>query len=204
MAAAIVPAFYPYQGPTMRDVLAGLCRQRFPTVALENDYYIFILSEIDAETLQSFSSDEEVYAHIDNLFASETGGRLDQADALLRYHPRTDSDFSVRLFPGDPAEHLYCLDFVRNDTGYAVNSLFEFELWAGAWPRFPLARVFSIEDAVGLVPESILPGEEKFVLKDGYTCLLKRKGRKDMVFMVPVRGGSNDDRRRTTRSSTWP
>ena len=103
-------------------------------------------------------------------------------------HPIPDSDFFVRLFPGDPAGQVYCLDFVQNDTGHPVNSPFDFELWVGAWPRSALAQVFSVEESMGLAPQAILPGEEKFALRDGYTCLLKRKGRKDLVFTVPMRG----------------
>ncbi|PIL29260.1 hypothetical protein GSI_09310 [Ganoderma sinense ZZ0214-1] len=203
----------------MRDVLTGLCRQRH-------------------RGPRSSSSIEDVYTFVDNLFASETGGRPDYADALLQYigntldgpaqhlnevkpppgfedpscgvilHSIPDSDFSVRLFPGDPAEQVHCLDFVRNDTGYPVNSPFDFELWAAsAWPCSPCSRVFSIEESVGLAPESILPGEEIFALRDrGYTCLLKRKEHKDLVFTVPVRrrlvdGPSN---RRMVRCATLP
>ena len=114
-----------------------------------------------------------------------------------------DSEFSVRLFPGDPAEQVYCLDFVHNDTGHPVNSPFDFELWVGAWPRSALARVFSVEESMGLAPQAILPGEEKFALRDGYTCLLKRKGRKDMVFTVPVRGGSVDSLRHRPIARCW-
>lgn len=81
---------------------------------------------------------------------------------------------------------MYYLDFVCNDAGDPVNSPFELELWAGVcqWPYSTLARVFSIEDNVGLAPESIIPGEKRFVLRDGYVCLLKWKGHKDMVFAV--------------------
>lgn len=120
-------------------------------------------------------------------------------------HSIPDSDFSVRLFPGDPSEQVYCLDFVHNGTGYPVNSPFKFELWAGVWPRSALARVFSIEEAVGLAPESILPGEEKFVLRDGQTCLFKRKGCRDVVFTVPVRGSDDSQSmRRTAKCLTSP
>ncbi len=97
MTSAFVPEFYPRRSPTMRDVLTGLCRQRFPTVNFKNDYYLFILSEIDVKTFQSFSSDEDIYAYIDNLFASETESRSDHADALLQY---------IGDILDGPAEHL--------------------------------------------------------------------------------------------------
>ena len=123
-------------------------------------------------------------------------------------HQIPDSDFSVRLFPGDPAEQVYCLDFVHNDTGHPVNSPFDFELWGGAWPRSMLVRGFSVEESMGLAPQAILPGEEKFALRDGYTCLLKRKGRgKGLVFTVPVRGRAVDSpasHKPIARSSTSP
>ena len=97
MAAAMTTKFSPSQSSTMRDVLTGLCHQRFPTVTLKNDYYLFILSEIDVRTLQSFCSDEDVYAYVDNFFASETEGRPDLADALLQY---------IGDILDSPAQHL--------------------------------------------------------------------------------------------------
>ena len=103
MAAAMTTKFSPSQSSTMRDVLTGLCHQRFPTVTLKNDYYLFILSEIDVRTLQSFCYNEDVYAYIDNLFASETEGRPDYADALLHY---------IGDILDSPAQHLNGVRFL--------------------------------------------------------------------------------------------
>ena len=97
MAAPRTTEISPHRSSTMRDVLRGLCHQRLPTATLKNDYYLFILSEIDFKTLQSFCSDEDVYVYIDNLFASETEGRRDFADALLQY---------IGDILDSPAQHL--------------------------------------------------------------------------------------------------
>ena len=45
----------------------------------------------------------------------------------------------------------------------------------------------SIENAHGIKQEDILPGHEKFILRDGLTCVLIRPGKPKIQFKVPVR-----------------
>lgn len=106
--------------------------------------------------------------------------------------PIPNSDFSVRLFPGAFGRQEYCLDFVRTDTREAVNSPFDFEMWAVPGPSsspqvvVPM-RIRSLESASGVTPEDMKPGAEKFVLRDGMNCLLKRPGHRTARFVVPIR-----------------
>ncbi|KAI8973979.1 hypothetical protein BD414DRAFT_498761 [Trametes punicea] len=84
------------------------------------------------------------------------------------------------------------MDFVDSATGEPVNSPFEYELWGVPDPETPWAmpmcgRLRSIERAHGIKQEDILPGEERFVLRDGQTCMLMRPGKKSLRFTVPVR-----------------
>ena len=48
-------------------------------------------------------------------------------------------------------------------------------------------RIHSFERSLGFSEADIPPGAEKFVLRDGQTCLLKRPGHRDVQFKVPVR-----------------
>lgn len=109
---------------------------------------------------------------------------------LVRPIPR--SRYSIRLFPGSPHVQEYCLDFVDTQTGRPVNSPFKFELWSIPNPSTPWSglgsyRVYSLEQSFRVPQPDIIPGDEKFVLRDGQTCLLKRPGHKDVRFTVPVR-----------------
>ncbi len=81
------------------------------------------------------------------------------------------------------------MDFVRTDTGKPVNSPFQYELWrtADVLSARPSARLTSMERTWGIKQKDIDPGEEKFLLRDGMTCVLKRPGCKDLRFTVPVR-----------------
>lgn len=115
-------------------------------------------------------------------------------DEDVRIRPIPDSDYSIRLW-GKGMETLgqYCFDFVANDTLEPVNSPFEFEL-IGMWnkdapwlPPFGSAKLLSIERAHGTRQEDIPPGEEKFGAMEGTICLLKRPGKRDVTFTVPIR-----------------
>ena len=102
------------------------------------------------------------------------------------------SEYSVRLFPGCYSLREWGMDFVRTATGEAVNRPFKFELWAVPNPKGPATqmgcgRLTSFEESFGIARDKIRPGEEKFLLRDGDTCLLKRPGEKDIRFTVPIR-----------------
>ncbi|KAI0364687.1 hypothetical protein BV20DRAFT_1125466 [Pilatotrama ljubarskyi] len=120
-------------------------------------------------------------------------GATGDPDELVYTRPIPDSKYSVRLFPGalDAAE--YCMDFVETATGEPVNSPFEYELWNIPNPETPwlgmpiVGQLESIERAHGIKQEDILPGEEKFVLRDGQTCMLTRPEKRPIWFTVPIR-----------------
>lgn len=113
-----------------------------------------------------------------------------ERNVFLRPIPHTA--YSIRLFPGSLDAQEYCMDFVDTRTGTPVNSPFQFELWAVPDPAKPWLgcgslRIHNLESAFGYSDDQILPGHEKFVLRDGQTCLLKRPGKKDIRFTVPIR-----------------
>ncbi len=103
--------------------------------------------------------------------------------------PIPNSAYSIRLFPGSITQG----DEVQTESGKPVNSPLGFEIWSTRdpgvmpWLGGGTARVCSLEHALGFRGASIEPRAEKFVLRDGQTCLLKRPGHTDVQFTVPVR-----------------
>lgn len=85
------------------------------------------------------------------------------------------------------------MDFIDNATGVPVNSPFEFELWGVPDWDNPLAglpivqKMRSIENAHNIKTKDIRPGHEKFILRDGQTCVLARPGHTKIRFKVPIR-----------------
>ncbi|EIW63825.1 uncharacterized protein TRAVEDRAFT_41253 [Trametes versicolor FP-101664 SS1] len=118
---------------------------------------------------------------------------VDDDEKFIFVHPIPDTKYSVRLFPGSITAAEYCLDFVDSETGQPVNSSFKFELWGipntdTPWLSFPICgQLRSIERAHGIKQKDIQPGAEKFILRDGQTCVLARPGKRSLRFTVPVR-----------------
>ncbi|KAI0364537.1 hypothetical protein BV20DRAFT_983114, partial [Pilatotrama ljubarskyi] len=114
-------------------------------------------------------------------------------DKLVYTRPTPDSKCSIRLFPGAQHAAEYCMDFVKTATGQPVNSPFEFELWSVPDPDTPwltapmIMQLRTAESAHRIKQEDIPPGEEKFTLRDGQTCMLIRPGKVSIRFTVPVR-----------------
>ena len=81
------------------------------------------------------------------------------------------------------------MDFVHSATDKPVNSPFKFELWSvpNSMVPCPSMRIRSLERSWGVAPAELVAGEEKFVLKDGMTCVLRRPGHRDLRFTVPIR-----------------
>ncbi|TFK80516.1 hypothetical protein K466DRAFT_667619 [Polyporus arcularius HHB13444] len=106
-------------------------------------------------------------------------------DAVVYIRPIPDCDYSVRLWLADDTSGEVCMDFVHNETKQPVNSPFEYELWAMP-SRATLwnepALLASLESSFGA---AVLPGEEKFVMSEGQTCVLKRPGHQNVQFTVP-------------------
>ncbi|EIW63827.1 uncharacterized protein TRAVEDRAFT_41255 [Trametes versicolor FP-101664 SS1] len=113
-------------------------------------------------------------------------------DEFVFIRPIPESKYSLRLFPGSLSAAEYCLDFV-DAAGKPVNSPFEFELWGvpdpdAPWLSMPApGKLWSIEHTFGIKQQEIPPGAEKFILRDGQTCMLMRPGKRPLRFTVPLR-----------------
>ncbi|KAH9848268.1 hypothetical protein C2E23DRAFT_465689 [Lenzites betulinus] len=123
---------------------------------------------------------------------SVTGRKPRPGKDTVFIRPIPDSQYSIRLWAGSAYTHEFCMDFVDSVTEHAVNSPFKFELWIvpdpdSSWLGAPAGCVRSLERNFGISQDKILPGEEKFILRDGQTCLIKRPGKRDILFTVPVR-----------------
>ena len=116
-----------------------------------------------------------------------------ESNKYIHIRPIPDTKYSIRLFPGSISAAEYCMDFVDSASGEPVNSPFEFELWGvpdpdTPWLSMPITmQMRSIENSHGIKQEDILPGHEKFILRDGLTCVLIRPGKPKIQFKVPVR-----------------
>ncbi|KAI0829038.1 hypothetical protein BC628DRAFT_1417397 [Trametes gibbosa] len=103
-----------------------------------------------------------------------------------------ESKYSIGLFPGSVSAAEYCMDFVESATGKPVNPPFEDELWGITNTETPWLSVSictnlrSIERVDGIKQNEISPGSEKFVLRDGQTCVLERPGKRPLRFTVPI------------------
>lgn len=58
----------------------------------------------------------------------------------------------------------------------------------------PSGRLNSLESNFHISQHNIVAGEERSVLRDGQTCVLKRPGKKDVFFRVPVRKWPDDSK----------
>ena len=84
------------------------------------------------------------------------------------------------------------LDFVNTETHEAVNPPLDYELWAvpeqtTPWLSMGGTQLRSVEDGFGIETSEIQPGEEKFILTEGLTCMLVRPGERNVRFKVPIR-----------------
>ncbi|KAI0700832.1 hypothetical protein C8T65DRAFT_557212, partial [Cerioporus squamosus] len=198
---------------TWRDVCMQVMNRNFPGFEPRNDFDIFALGTTQpkdlpagvelntwldeklARAMQNLGSlealMENVWTTLDLSSPFQLKPRRMQRDVFVR--PIPNSSYSIRLFPGCFLAKEYCLDFVDSKTGVPVNSPFKFELWvvpnpSAPWFTFaPSHRVTSLDSAFGVQQDEILPGHEKFVLRDGQTCLLRRPGCRDVRFTVPIR-----------------
>ncbi|KAL1950995.1 hypothetical protein VTO73DRAFT_144 [Trametes versicolor] len=192
-------------------------RKDYPEVKPRNDYDVSSLSEkrfkgspaeIYAQLDEDLALDveesgyefimEAATAMLDS-YVEPTGVKpgcsayVNNDENFIFIRPIPDSKYSIRLFPGSITAAEYCLDFVDSATGEPVNSPFEFELWCipnpdTPWLSFPICgQLRSIEYAHGIRQKDILPGAEKFILRDGQTCALVRPGKRSLRFTVPVR-----------------
>ncbi|KAI0629987.1 hypothetical protein C8Q77DRAFT_1160979 [Trametes polyzona] len=197
----------------MREISMEAIRIHYPFHTPRNDWEILYLSCApyrgkDPKGLRRFLDEQLEYALQDGLTYQEL---MDDATSTLEEHvditgfkprpgetygvfirPIPKSEYSIRLFPGSAANRDYCLDFVLTATGEPVNSPFKFELFAGPGPDTPMGFIPTValrpmDCAFGFSQDQIPPGEEKFLLREGQGCILRRPGHRDVRFAVPTR-----------------
>ncbi|KAI0768664.1 hypothetical protein BD413DRAFT_560355 [Trametes elegans] len=195
-----------------RDSYVEAMTRFYPNITPRHEYDVLQLGSHYQK-----GTTEEVFAWVDSMLAQEigdlgsreavfeatkktlntlvdcpTGRKPRPGRDRVDIRPIPDSEYSIRLWPGSRYASEYCMDFVDSETKQPVNSPFEFELWGAPnpeapWLCAPAGRLLSLERSFGIPQHKIRPGEEKFVLRDGMTCLLKRRGKKDIQFTVPMR-----------------
>ncbi|KAI0758805.1 hypothetical protein C8Q74DRAFT_1319693 [Fomes fomentarius] len=191
--------------PAVRETFLRQIRRRFPNFTPRNDFDILALSG------ELFAGPKaEVYSWLDGelaRIANEVGDvepilasakkMMDVQDIVTGCKPSADtsnvivrpiphSQYSLRLFPGSVSLKQICMDFVDTSTGMPVNSPFKFELWMAS-AGCPSVRVRSLECSWNVAQKDIHPGEEKFVLLEGVSYILRRPGHRDLRFTVPMR-----------------
>ncbi|KAI0351332.1 hypothetical protein OH77DRAFT_947745 [Trametes cingulata] len=194
----------------LRDACLEFIRENYPDFRSRNDFDVLTLGTTPKRT----GTQDELYAWLDERYAQHlpwephpeqgakrtldtlveiTGKKPRPGTKFVYTRPIPDSTYSVRLFPGALGTAEYCMDFVETATGQPVNQPFEFELWNIPNPETPwltmpaVGQLRSIEHVFGIKGDAVLPGEEKFILRDGQTCLLTRPGKRPVWFTVPIR-----------------
>ncbi|KAI0705498.1 hypothetical protein C8Q76DRAFT_771243 [Earliella scabrosa] len=183
-------------------------RKKFPTFVPRNDFDILALSDgryngpaadlytwLDGELailVEAMGEVESAIAGAEAILGVReniTGAKPLPDTPHVFVRPIPHSSYSLRLFPGSVSLKEFCMDFVHTKTGQPVNSPFAFELWTTSDRSNcqPAVRLVSLERLWGHAQTSIAPGEEKFVLREGTTCTLRRPGCRDLRFTVPVR-----------------
>ncbi|KAM5535849.1 hypothetical protein V8D89_010467 [Ganoderma adspersum] len=199
---------------TVRDAFMEIIRDKHPWFKPRNDFDIFtvvnyqgvpddVWTWLDGELALQLALVGDLDAAMDRIrqlldtprTVTDITGQTQTRRPNVFVRPIPNSEYSIRLFPGSPGRHEFCMDFVRTSSGEAVNSPFKFELWtvpsaSAPWLGGMAMRVYSLERIYGNRDEDIVPGVEKFLLRDGQTCLLKRPGHRDLRFIVPLRAAA--------------
>ncbi|OSD06836.1 hypothetical protein PYCCODRAFT_772448 [Trametes coccinea BRFM310] len=141
-------------------------------------------------------SEEAARRRVDNLLdamVEPTGRKPRSGDPDVIYIPIPGSnELALRLWPGSPSAAEYCLDFFDGNTKTPINVPAGYKLWmipdpARPWLQPICMALTSIERAYGIKSKDILPGEEKYILRDGMLCQLCRGNQKVLRFYVPLR-----------------
>ncbi|KAI0715489.1 hypothetical protein C8T65DRAFT_573064 [Cerioporus squamosus] len=195
----------------MRALYLSRILKRFPNFKPRHDFDILAIGRyqgpekgvyawLDQQLAWQGASARSAIEAARNMLSAEgvvTGMKPNPGDANVFMRPIPHSPYSLRLFPGSPSLKEYCLDFVETATGQPVNSPFEFELWSTGRSSIPhvcgAARLRSLECSWGYSQKDISPGQEKFVLRDGMKCVLKRPGHSPLRFTVPTRLTNESD-----------
>ncbi|KAJ2975546.1 hypothetical protein NUW54_g11716 [Trametes sanguinea] len=196
-----------------RDLCTQFVKTRYPGIEPRSDFELVWMTEVslkgtaeeiyatlDKEYARSIKDcgvekTEWMVAKTLGQYVEPTGIKPlpKEVNKYIHIRPIPDTDYSIRLFPGSLSAAEYCLDFVDSASGEPVNSPFEYELWGvpnpdTPWLSMPITqKMRSIEHTHGIKQADILPGHEKFILRDGQTCVLIRPGQPNIRFTVPVR-----------------
>ncbi|KAH9890031.1 hypothetical protein C8Q73DRAFT_667719 [Cubamyces lactineus] len=206
----------PGQAVTARDTYLEFLQKAHPEMTPQNDFEILLLGSNWLKELKSAEEKRAWLAqqwqeHVDSeefgsaeAVMESVKAMLDAVLPLAGRKPRPgdegvlqfsipDSNYSIRLWPG-PVEHaIYCLAFIDNATEKYVNVPADHTLWhlpppAAPWlPGAGAVELVSAERSMGIQPEDIIEGEEKYFLRDGMTCVLTRPGKEKALFSVPLR-----------------
>ncbi|KAJ8455435.1 hypothetical protein ONZ51_g12458 [Trametes cubensis] len=200
-------------GVLFRDLCVEHIKAYYPGIQPRNDWELLYLTErrvkgtaeeiyaeLDKQYIRDieslgFEECEESAAETLNWIVEPTGVKPQpkEVNKYIHISPIPGTEYSIRLFPGSISAAEYCLDFVDSASGEPVNSPFKFELWGipdpeTPWLSMPMTQEMrSIERIHGIKQGDILPGHEKFILRDGQTCVLIRPGQPKVLFNVPIR-----------------
>ncbi|KAI0817015.1 hypothetical protein BC628DRAFT_1096054 [Trametes gibbosa] len=190
-----VRKMYPYYTPKHAFEILTLTDGLYKGVASVEGITEYLEDEMQSMIAFYKGSREAIIRKSEKTLSVEadiTGMKPRPGDFGVFIRPIPDSKYSIRLFPGSKAASEYCLDFVLSSTGEPVNSPFKFNLFSGPGPTTPVGFAPTVglrplECAFGIAQKDILPGAEKFLLRDGQLCTLQRPGHKDIQFTVPIR-----------------
>lgn len=107
--------------------------------------------------------------------------------------PIPGSDYTMRLWPGSSLRSEHCLDFIETKTGKPINVPEKYSIWLLPTPEAPWLQgtgpveLVTLERSFGLQPTEIGEGEERYILRDGMTCMLSSSDGPEAIFDVPLR-----------------
>ncbi|KAI9062943.1 hypothetical protein FKP32DRAFT_767844 [Trametes sanguinea] len=197
-----------------RQYYTELAREMHPDLPPQSSFDIFMLGSnklanmttpaskrawLDQQWLELVEicgSEQTARTRIDNLLdamVEPTGRKPRPGDPDVTFIPIPGSNqLALRLWPGSLSAAEYCVDFFDGHVKTPINVPHEYQLWAIPDPTRPWLQpicmeLHSIEKAYGIKSEDILPGEEKYVLRDGMLCQLCRGNEKVLRFYIPMR-----------------
>ncbi|KIJ60070.1 hypothetical protein HYDPIDRAFT_32645 [Hydnomerulius pinastri MD-312] len=109
-------------------------------------------------------------------------------DPTIQHFNIPDSDLAIRIWSGGMERHRqYCLDFFDTCRRCAVDTPDGYEILFLSDVYMPGEKLVTWETAMDVAPEDLLPGAEKYSVTEGSELVLKRPGRDDFLFQIPVR-----------------